>query len=108
MFGISTKSYQLILDTLALFPEIERAGIYGSRALGNFKNGSDIDLVLFGSDITHQIILKLKTKLEQELPIPYYFDITHYETISNIELKKHIDQFGKIFYTAPSSSKYSK
>lgn len=108
MFGIATKSYQMILDTLKEFSEIQKAGIYGSRALGNFKNGSDIDLVLFGTEITQQTILKLKVKLEQELPIPYFFDVIHYETISNDELKKHIDEFSKVFYTVQSSTKYSK
>lgn len=100
MFGISTKSYQLLLAAIAEFDEIERAGIFGSRALGNPKNGSDIDLVLFGKSITPDTILKLNVKLQQELPIPYYFDVAHYNTISNPELKQHIDKFGKIFYSA--------
>jgi len=100
MFGIVPKSYELILKSLSGFEEIEKAAIYGSRALGIFKPGSDIDLVIYGIKITPETVLKLKTQLEQELPIPYYFDLTHYETISNSELKKHIDEFGKIFYSA--------
>ena len=100
MFGIAPKSYELILKTLSGFKEIEKAAIYGSRAMGNFKPGSDIDLAIFGNKITPETVLKLKTKLEQELPIPYYFDLTHYDTISNSELKKHIDEFGKVFYSA--------
>ena len=100
MFGIVPKSYELILKTLSGFEEIEKAAIYGSRAMGNFKPGSDIDLVIYGINITPETVLKLKTKLEQELPIPYYFDLTHYETVSNLELKKHIDEFGKVFYSA--------
>ena len=98
MFAIVTKSYELILKTLSEFNEIEKATIYGSRAMGNFKPGSDIDLAIYGKKITLETILKLKTKLEQELPIPYYFDLTHYETLTNPELKKHIDEFGKLFY----------
>lgn len=99
MFGILPKSYQLLLKTLSEFIEIEKAAIYGSRAIGNFKQGSDIDLAIYGNKITQETILKLKTKLEQKLPIPYFFDLTHYETILNKELKNHIDEFGKIFYT---------
>ena len=98
MYGISAKSFQLILDSIACVDEIEKAGIYGSRALGNFKNGSDVDLVIFGEKITNNVLLKLKVKLEQELPIPYSFDLTHYETIKNIELKEHIDKFAQIIY----------
>jgi len=100
MFGIAPKSYELILKTLSEFEEIEKAAIYGSRAMGNYKPGSDIDLVIYGNKITPETLLKLKTKLEQELPIPYYFDLNHYETVSNSELKKHIDAFGKFFYSA--------
>lgn len=100
MFGIGSKSYSLILKTLSEFDEIEKAAIYGSRAMGNCKPGSDIDLVIYGNGITPETIIKLKTKLEQELPIPYYFDLTHYETLSNLELKNHIDEFEKVFYSA--------
>ena len=100
MFGIVPKSYELILKTLSDYEEIEKAAIYGSRAMGNFKPGSDIDLVIYGINITPETVLKLKTKLEQELPIPYYFDLTHYESVSNADIKKHIDEFGKVFYSA--------
>lgn len=97
-YGISEKSYNLILSAFQKFPEVEKVLIYGSRAIGNYKSGSDIDLAVSGANISTEIILKLKTMLEQELPVPYYFDITHYETISNSALKKHIDEFGKLFY----------
>ncbi|MBT3385174.1 MAG: nucleotidyltransferase domain-containing protein [Prolixibacteraceae bacterium] len=98
MFGIAPKSYKLIMYAISEFEEIEKASIYGSRAIGNFKQGSDIDIVLFGKKITQEIVLKLKVKLEHDLPIPYFFDLTHYESISNLELKNHIDSHGKIFY----------
>lgn len=98
MFGITSKSYELIINAISEIKEIEKAGIYGSRAIGNFKQGSDIDIALFGKLITQEIVLKLKVKLEHDLPIPYFFDLTHYETISNIKLKNHIDTFGKIIY----------
>lgn len=100
MFGITPKSFELILKTISEYKEIERAAIYGSRAMENFKPGSDIDLVIYGINVTPETVFRLKTKLEQELPIPYYFDLTHYETVSNSELKKHIDEFGKFFYSA--------
>lgn len=60
MFGIASKSYELILGAISEVKEIEKAAIYGSRAIGNYKQGSDIDIVLFGKDITPEIILKLK------------------------------------------------
>jgi len=95
MYGIPEKSFQLILSAINRLAEIESAAIYGSRAMGNYKNGSDIDLVVYGRDINQQVILKLKTELEHKLPIPYFFDITHYETLENPGLKEHIDQYAK-------------
>ncbi|HKI88264.1 MAG TPA: nucleotidyltransferase domain-containing protein, partial [Draconibacterium sp.] len=55
--GISTKSFQLLLNALSEFSSIETACIYGSRAIGNYKKGSDIDLVLFGKSITQKVLL---------------------------------------------------
>jgi uncharacterized protein len=98
MYGIPARSFQLILDAFSAFKDIERAGIYGSRAMGNFKNGSDVDVVVYGAKISNETLLKLKVKLEHELPIPFYFDLTHYETIQNADLKEHIDKFAQIIY----------
>ncbi|MEW5845474.1 MAG: nucleotidyltransferase domain-containing protein [Bacteroidota bacterium] len=50
-FGISEKSYLLIIDVLKSYPEVEAAIIFGSRAKGNYKNGSDIDLALIGESL---------------------------------------------------------
>ena len=98
MYGILPKSYQLILDTLAEFNEVEQAFIYGSRATGTHKKGSDIDLAIMGEKITENLLLKIKVKLEHELPIPYFFDLTHFERISNPALKEHIENYGKLIY----------
>jgi predicted nucleotidyltransferase len=93
MFGINDKSLQLIKETLNTYPEIEEALIFGSRALGNYKKGSDVDIALKGS-FKEDIILKVSTTLNQSLPLPYFFDILHYDTLSSKELKAHIDTFG--------------
>lgn len=106
MFGIKPKSFRLILSALSEFEEIEKAGICGSRALGTYKSGSDIDLVIYGGNVTEHTVLKLKVKLEQELPIPYYFDLIHYETISNLNLKQHIDDQSKIFYSPSTANQF--
>ena len=97
-YGISQKSFNMIMETLKLYKEIEKVVIFGSRAMGNYKNGSDIDLAVFGKEVTDEIINRLSIRLNEELPIPYYFDILHYETLSNEELKEHIETLGKIFY----------
>lgn len=94
-FGIYDKSYQLIVTCLQDFSEIDKAIIFGSRALGNYKKGSDIDITIQGNNITFKIVSALSAKLNEELPIPYNIDIVNYNTITNKELVKHINRFGK-------------
>lgn len=97
-FGLPTRSKNLILESLAKWPEIERASIFGSRAMGNFKHGSDVDLVIYGARITEAIRSHLSVNLNEELPLPYFFDVLHYESVENTELKAHLDSIGKEFY----------
>jgi uncharacterized protein len=97
-FGITEQSFKYIIESLRAYKEIEKAIIFGSRAIGNYKKGSDIDLSITGEDVTDETVLSLSTKLNQELPIPYYFDIINYNTTDNINLKEHIDRFGTEIY----------
>ena len=97
-FGIYDNSWELILETLEKFGAVEKALIYGSRAMGNDKKGSDIDLALVGEKITPAMVVRITTTLNQELPIPYFVDVLDYKTINNEALKQHIDREGKLVY----------
>ncbi|MFO7153986.1 MAG: nucleotidyltransferase domain-containing protein [Caldicoprobacter oshimai] len=107
-FGISKKSYDYIIYALSQCPAIEKAGIFGSRAMGAYKNGSDIDLVIYGRNITPEVVNRLSVMLNEELPVPYYFDIVHYDSLRNGSLKSHIDKYGKIFYYREKNYSSSK
>ncbi|EOD01785.1 nucleotidyltransferase domain-containing protein [Caldisalinibacter kiritimatiensis] len=96
--GISEKSFDLIVSALSEWGEIESAAVFGSRAMGNYKRGSDIDLVIYGSEIKPEIVNELSVMLNEKLPIPYYVDVVHYESLKHEGLKRHIDTYGKIFY----------
>ena len=98
IFGIPKKSMDLIISALRRWESIEKASIFGSRAMGNYKNGSDIDLVIYGFRVTANIVNDLSVFLNEELPLPYYFDIVHYESLMQESLKMQIDAFGKTFY----------
>ena len=98
MFGIPEKSMGLIRGALAACTEIDKASIFGSRAMGNYKNGSDVDLVVYGPGITPQMLNHLSIQLNEELPLPYYFDLVHYETLPHGALKEHINEYAKCFY----------
>ncbi len=67
--------------------------------MGNYKNGSDVDIAVLGELISNNTILKLNDYLNEIYPLPYFFDIINYNSITNENLKKHIDIEGKIIYT---------
>jgi uncharacterized protein len=99
MFGLSNVTLDQMKQSLQKFPEIEEAWMFGSRAMGNQKKGSDIDIAIKGQDVSDHTVSRLHRILEQELPAPYFFDVLDYNKISNLDLKKHIDQHGKKFYS---------
>ena len=98
LFGLTDTSFQKLMQALETFPEIEKAIMFGSRAMGTEKKGSDVDLAIQGQSVTSETVTKLHTLLEENLPLPYFFDIVDYATIQTPELKRHIDEFGKTFY----------
>lgn len=96
--GITDKSYQHLINAISSYPEIEQVLVFGSRAKGNYKNGSDVDLAIKGKHCNDTIVLNLSALLNEALPVPYKFDVVLYEGISHAPLKEHIDRVGKIFY----------
>lgn len=106
-FGLLKRDLDFLFEALIKFPEIEKAIIFGSRAMGNYKKGSDIDLAIVGEKITDQMKTRLSSILNQELPIPYFIDVVDYKSITNKDLVKHIDTEGKVIYKT-SEGKDSK
>jgi predicted nucleotidyltransferase len=96
-FGLSRRIFELLSSSFARFPQIKEARIFGSRSMGNFKNGSDIDLALFGSELDEATVRKLSTLLNEELPIPHHVDVVWYDACENEELKAHIREHGRRF-----------
>lgn len=86
-FGIPLTTLEQIVAIFSKQPNIEWVKLYGSRAMGTFEKGSDIDLSFLskGPDITGPLLITL-----DELPTPYKFDLTNYSLIQNIALKDHI------------------
>lgn len=76
---------------------IEKAVIYGSRARGNYREGSDVDLTLFGENLPYGVASKLWGKLDDS-DLPYLFDVSVFEKIDNEDLKDHINRVGKVLY----------
>jgi len=96
-FGLDTKTIHKIREVFSKHKQIEKAILYGSRAKGNYKKGSDIDLVLKGEELNLTIINKISMELD-DLLLPYSFDISILNQISNPELLAHIKGVGVVFY----------
>ena len=100
-YGLKDTTIDLIIETIAQVQEIEQAIIYGSRAKGNSKKGSDIDIVLKGEKLTLQELNRLNQAFD-DLLLPYTFDLTIYHRINNPELLNHINRVGRILYSRTS------
>lgn len=99
MFGLRDSDILDIIQVLEKFPEVELARIFGSRAKGNYRNGSDVDLAVFGNNISFERIIHISSVLNEETMMPYYFDVLDYYSIENADLVRHIDRIGKIIYS---------
>jgi predicted nucleotidyltransferase len=81
----------------AHYPQIETVLIYGSRAKGNFRPGSDIDLTLLGKELDSSLLNRILIELD-DLNMPYMLDVSLFEQIGSEELLSHIERIGKVFY----------
>lgn len=96
-FGLPDKTVAIIRQVLADVPEVSKAVIYGSRAKGTYRPGSDIDLTLFGEKLNLSILGEIAAKLD-ESPIPYQVDLSIFDRIDHLGLREHIERIGVLFY----------
>ncbi len=68
--------------------------MFGSRAMGNYRKGSDIDIAIKGDRVSSRTITNLSARLNERLPLPYQYDIVDYSHIESQALKHHIDEHG--------------
>lgn len=96
-WGIEESVLEKIYNALKEFEDIKEVWIFGSRARGDFKPTSDIDLALIKHSIDFETLLKLKSKFEQ-LPILYKVDVLDFKTLENTNLKTEIEKQARVFY----------
>ena len=106
-FGLKKSIIDEINNIFSEFLEVETAIIYGSRATGKYKPGSDIDLTCKGKNLNLQIINKLSLKLD-DLFLPYTFDLSVFDQIENEDLIEHINRAGRVFYKQRIMSEINK
>lgn len=96
-FGLEEKIVSKINSIFLKYSEIDSVILYGSRAKGNYKNGSDIDLTIKGSKLTLRLLNKISMNLD-DLFIPNTIDLSIHNQIENDSLIEHISRVGVIFY----------
>ena len=96
-FGLKDSVVRKMQRVFSNYPEILEVVLYGSRAAGNFRPGSDIDLTLKGEILD----LKQQNAIENDLDdllLPYEIDLSIYQQIDNPQLLEHIKRVGTVFY----------
>ena len=102
--GLSESDLAQITGAIADFDEITEAVLFGSRAKGNHKPGSDVDLAVKGDRVTHRTLAHLADRLNEETPLPYFFDVVQYESLDDPAIVEHIDRVGVVIYTQNAMS----
>ena len=101
-YGLTSETVKKIRGVFEDFAEIEKAVLYGSRAKGNFKTGSDIDLTLYGENLSLHLLYEVGDALD-DLLLPYTIDLSIFDKLNHAELCEHIERVGVVFYEKQSN-----
>ncbi|WP_292663978.1 nucleotidyltransferase domain-containing protein [Nitratifractor sp.] len=88
MYGLETQEWETIKEVLQE-ADTAKAILFGSRAKGDYRRGSDVDLAIIGNE------REVAYRLNEETNLPYFFDVIHLQKISNKALLEHIERVGK-------------
>jgi predicted nucleotidyltransferase len=95
--GLSPQTVERIQDVLSHHPEVRRAVLFGSRAKGTARPGSDIDLALYGDGLDWRVLGRIEDELD-DLLLPYSFSLLRHDARTDAELAAHIARVGLPFY----------
>jgi len=96
-YGLPPQVLERLNAVFRRWPQIGRVLLYGSRAKGNFRTGSDIDLCLEAEYMQIPDLLKLSGEID-DLLLPWKVDLALKHTIENPELLAHIERVGVPVY----------
>jgi len=96
--GLSQRSIDTMHNVFRKYKSLKKVILYGSRAMGNYKNGSDIDITFeVDEDFTEFDLLHISGELD-ESDLPYFVDCSIFSKINDPELKSHITRVGNVLY----------
>ncbi len=98
-YGLEDDELRLINETLAQTANLQQAILYGSRAKGNYRPFSDVDITLIGDRLTDDDLADITYRLS-ESSLPYFCDVSLFSRLNNPALIDHIRRRGKAIYTA--------
>lgn len=107
IFGLSSAILSDLRRVFAAYPEIEQVLIFGSRAKGSFRDGSDIDLAVFAPTMSKAAFTRLWNELDA-LPILFKMDVLHWDALNNERLKNKICAEGQALFAADSVTTHQK
>ena len=106
--GLDSETVARITGVLARFPEVERVILFGSRAKGTHRRGSDIDLAFVGREIDWRKLGQIDDALD-DLLLPYRFSLIGLDERTDAEVAAHIRRVGVAFYDKnPADRKQSR
>jgi len=95
--GLNQEVVRQLGHVFSEFPEIDKVILYGSRAKGNHRLNSDIDLTVLGNQLTTSILAQVESRLD-DLLLPQTIDLSDYTSLKNKALVEHIDRVGLLIY----------
>lgn len=101
--GLPEKTVSQITDVLASFPAVERAVLFGSRAKGTHKHGSDIDLSLSGAALDWRTVGRIYDALD-DLMLPYRFSLIQFDANTDADVAAHIARVGVVLFERKSAT----
>ena len=96
-YGLTDIELNKLHNVFSGYEVIEKVVLYGSRAKGNFKPFSDVDITLVGDDLTHNQRNRLSMDIDNLL-LPYQFDVSVFFMLHNSDLIDHIQRAGIVIY----------
>ena len=106
-FGLKEATINKIMAVFEKYTQIDKILLYGSRAKGNYRNGSDIDLTLIGDQLNYSQLSSIESDID-DLFLPYSFDISIFKDIDNPDLVEHINRVGVVLYEKDSLSAFQR
>lgn len=105
MFGLPDEFLHVVEMFGETHSDIEQIILFGSRATGNYRSGSDVDLILTGRNLGIDNVIQFEIHLEK-LDSLNKFDILIFDRIASADLIRQIETTGITLYSKAKEVAY--